>query len=114
MNQKTIKRIKEIKCVRILAYPFEQVIRQIRLKSYQKSEDAQYIRGLRDTHKGERCFVIGNGPSLTPADLDILAEKMVFCFAVNRIYKMYPKTVWRPSIYMTLDTFVIADAAEVI
>ena len=112
MNQRTVKRIKENRFVRIIAYPLVQTRRKVLLERYQKSEDSRYIRSLKDTYIGERCFVIGNGPSLTPEDLNILATHNIFCFAANRIYKIYPRTVWRPSIYMAIDRNVIGDSYE--
>lgn len=112
MDQKTVKRLKENKAIRILVYPIEQIRRRRRLNRYQSSEDAAYIRSLKGTHEGESCFVIGNGPSLQAEDLDTLAKAGVFCFAANRIYKIYPRTVWRPSLYMALDTYVLWDDFE--
>lgn len=38
---------------------------------------------LKDTHKGERCFVFGNGPSAK--DLDLSLFKNEFVFTVNQI-----------------------------
>jgi len=45
-----------------------------------------------------RAFVVGNGPSLLPSDLDKLGGDV--SFAVNRISKIYPLTAWRPSHYI--------------
>lgn len=44
------------------------------------------------------AYVIGNGPSLTPAVLDGLIGKNTF--AVNRIHLIYDKTDWRPTYYV--------------
>lgn len=56
---------------------------------------------LRDRHKGERCFVIGNGPSLAVEDLELLKNEVTF--AVNRIYKLFDETAWRPTYYLCID-----------
>ena len=45
-----------------------------------------------------RCFVIGNGSSLTYAQLDLIAGQP--SIACNRINLLYPLTAWRPSIYV--------------
>lgn len=45
-----------------------------------------------------RCFIVGNGKSLTPADLDLIAGQP--SIACNRINLLYPQTKWRPSIYV--------------
>lgn len=44
-----------------------------------------------------KCFVIGNGPSLSPALLESLEAP---CFAVNRIWKIFTETEWRPDYYV--------------
>lgn len=59
------------------------------------------IEGFKDIHKGERCFIIGNGPSLRADDLDKLIGE--YTFAVNRIYLIFEKTDWRPSYYAIQD-----------
>ncbi|MFQ5740322.1 MAG: hypothetical protein ACE5JX_15045 [Acidobacteriota bacterium] len=38
----------------------------------------QALRGLKDRFRGERCFVLGNGPSLKVHDLTHLREEFVF------------------------------------
>jgi uncharacterized Rossmann fold enzyme len=59
-------------------------------------------------HKGERCFIIGNGPSLSASDLDRLKNEVTF--AANRIYLMYNKTAWRPSYYALVDRLALIDS----
>lgn len=48
------------------------------------------ILKLKNKYQGKRCFIIGNGPSLTAEDLDKLENEI--CFAANRIYNIFPKT----------------------
>jgi len=45
-----------------------------------------------------RCFIIGNGKSLTVEQLDLIQGKP--SIACNRINKVYPFTKWRPTIYV--------------
>lgn len=59
------------------------------------------LRSYRDCHKGERCFLIGTGPSLKPEDLDLIAGEKAF--GCNMLYKLYDKTVWRPTYYCMTD-----------
>lgn len=54
-------------------------------------------------HTGERCILIGNGPSLTLEDLESAKEKGLVCFASNMIYKCYDKTRWRPDYHFFVD-----------
>ncbi len=44
-----------------------------------------------------RCYIIGNGASLTPEQLDKIVGKP--SIACNRISLIYPFTEWRPTIY---------------
>jgi hypothetical protein len=57
---------------------------------------------FRDRHKGRRCFVIGNGPSLKKQDLAPLANEITF--AVNSFY-LHPLVgeSWQPSYYFLSD-----------
>jgi len=60
------------------------------------------LEDLKNIHKGKRCFIIGNGPSLRMEDLDMLKKE--FTFGVNRIYLSFPKTSWRPTYYVIQDS----------
>ncbi len=60
------------------------------------------LLAMKDSHKGERCFLIGNGPSLTPEDLHLLKNE--YTFGTNMIYKIYDKTDWRPSFHCVSDS----------
>lgn len=44
-----------------------------------------------------KCYVIGNGPSISPALLESLDAP---AFAVNRIWKIFSQTTWRPEYYV--------------
>lgn len=67
----------------------------------------EHICRFKDKYKGKRCFIIGNGPSLTVSDLDKLAEKQEICFGLNVIHKIYPNTKWRPDFLCVSDPLVI-------
>lgn len=59
------------------------------------------MRAWQDIHAGKRCFLIGNGPSLRPEDLDRLQGEI--SFAVNRIGQIYDRTAWRPTYFCCMD-----------
>lgn len=69
--------------------------------AYEQSGKSERIQQYRNIHEGDRCFIIGNGPSLTVADLEKIREEK--SFATNRIYLMYDKTEWRPTYFMCQD-----------
>lgn len=69
---------------------------------------------FKDIHKGKRCFIIGNGPSLTIEDLEILHQNEEICFGSNMICRVYPKTNWRPKYYAIIDWLAIKNCLSVI
>lgn len=77
---------------------------------YIKQKYKKSFIALKDTHKGKRCFIIGNGPSLTAGDLSLLKNE--YTFAANRIYYMFDKTTWRPTFYCAQDQVVIDDIIQ--
>jgi hypothetical protein len=70
------------------------------------------IAALKDKHKGRRCFIIGNGPSLKIEDLDKLIGEVTF--ACNKIYLAFNQTQWRPTYYSILDVLVAENNRSVI
>lgn len=71
-------------------------------------EEGKILKKLRNIHKGKRCFIIGNGPSLTSEDLDILKAHNEITFAFNRIYHIFDSTSWRPTYYISQDERMLA------
>jgi hypothetical protein len=67
--------------------------------------DTLLLNTLRNKHLGKRCFVIGNGPSLTVADLDRL--RFEYTFAANKIYLAFSDTKWRPTYFSCEDPLVM-------
>lgn len=70
------------------------------------ADQAEQFAKWKDSHKGERCFIVGNGPSLAMNDLELLKDE--FCFGANQIFFAFDKTSWRPDVYLTVnvDTFL--------
>lgn len=66
-------------------------------------------RGYRDRHRGSRCFIIGNGPSLNQTDLHRLRGE--YTFGLNRIYLLFPELGFPTSYYVTINTLVIEQCA---
>lgn len=61
------------------------------------------LKKLHNIHAGEKCFVIGNGPSLKAEDLEVIKNKGLVTFAFNRIYHIFDQTSWRPTYYISQD-----------
>lgn len=66
---------------------------------YKNEEIAQ----MKDTHKGERCFIVATGPSLRTEDLEKLHENKEFCISMNSIFKSFSQYNWRPDIWLCVD-----------
>ena len=57
---------------------------------------------VENKYNGERIFLIGNGPSLSETPLDRLTSE--YTFGVNKIYKKFDDSVWRPDFYLLMHT----------
>ena len=68
------------------------------------------LAGFKDIHRGRRCFILGNGPSLKRTDLSRLRDE--FTFGVNRIYLMFPELGFPTSYYLSVNSLVIEQCAE--
>ena len=64
----------------------------------------QKLYDLRDTHCGDRCFVVATGPSLRNEDLEKIKNEITF--SLNSIVKVFGKTSWRPTYYCVQDNLV--------
>ena len=52
------------------------------------------IRQFRKRHEGQRCVIMGNGPSLNNTDFSLLQNEI--CFGLNKIFLLFRKTTFRP------------------
>jgi len=71
-----------------------------------------HLAVLKNRHKGKRCFVIGNGPSLRISDLDKIHNNNDIAIASNKIYLAFEETDWRPTYYTVADLLVAENNAE--
>lgn len=80
------------------------------LKHFELTKWGKSLQRLKGAYSGKRCFIIGNGPSLQPEDLDRLVDEYTFAF--NRIYCIFDKTMWRPTFYCTQDAKIAKASAK--
>jgi hypothetical protein len=64
---------------------------------------------FRDKHKNERCFIIGNGPSLNRMDLSPLKDEVTF--GLNRIYLLFDRLGFCTSYYIAVNPNVVEQSA---
>lgn len=60
----------------------------------------------------ERCFILGNGPSLNLLDLSRLKHEVTF--GVNGIFFIFNRMGFKPTFYVVEDHLVAEDRAEII
>jgi len=82
----------------------------------QEERDPRYrasvrrIAALKDKHHGERCFIIGNGPSLKNTDLSLLKDEVTF--GMNRIYLLFDRVGFVTTYYVSVNKLVIEQSAH--
>lgn len=67
------------------------------------------MRAMQNIHRSQRCFIIGNGPSLKQTDLTKL--KGEFTFGLNRIYLMFPQLGFSTTYFVSINDLVIEQCA---
>ena len=70
------------------------------------------IKKYKNKYKGQRCFIIGNGPSLKVSDLEKLKSEITF--VSHGIYYIYDQTDWRPTFYCAQDAKFINQRSSLI
>jgi hypothetical protein len=82
---------------------------EIDAANVQRANSALLARNeiFRDRHKGRRCFVIGNGPSLNAQNLSPLAGELTF--VTNSFYKHPTLDEWQPDYYFMSDPCLFDD-----
>ena len=73
----------------------------IERKRKKNSENYNELLKMKDKYHGERCFVVGTGPSLKMDDLELIKEE--YSISVNSILLSFPDTEWRPTFYAIQD-----------
>jgi uncharacterized Rossmann fold enzyme len=75
-----------------------------------RRESIARLKSLKDIHKGQRAFIIGNGPSLKNTDLAKLKNE--FTFGLNRIYLMFPELGFSTTYLVSINDLVIEQCAS--
>lgn len=95
--------------LRLAAWPLRRGASKL---GYPLSRRDRRIAGLADRHRGQRAFILGNGPSLQVSDLDLLQDEITF--ASNKIYLAFDDTPWRPTYYSVIDVLVARNNRDAI
>ena len=73
-------------------------------------ENQERIKNYRGIHRGERCFIIANGPSLLKTNLDLIKNEC--SIGLNRIYLHFNNTSFRPTYYVAVNELVLEQFAR--
>lgn len=65
------------------------------------AESKEVIKKFKDKHKGERCFIIGTGPSLNKTNLSLIKDEIIF--GVNLLYRGYDTLGIKSTYYCLAD-----------
>ena len=70
-----------------------------------RRESIRRLAALKDRHKGQRAFIIGNGPSLKQTDLSRLRNECTF--GMNRFYLAFPELGFHTTYFAATNDLVI-------
>lgn len=101
ISQILTEKLRDITLFRVICKPWKDYKIHELNEQYIKAGYGEQLKALKNTHTGERCFIIGNGPSLKPEDLEHLKNECTF--AANRIFDIFSETTWRPWSYVVID-----------
>lgn len=69
----------------------------LRVNRLNRTSSYERLKKIKNKHRGERCFIIATGPSLTIEDLEKLKNETTI--SMNTICLAFEETTWRPTYY---------------
>jgi hypothetical protein len=75
-----------------------------------RRDTVQRLPHLKDIHKGERCFILGNGPSLRQTNLQCLKNE--YTFGLNRIFMAFPEMGYSTSYYVSINDLMVEQSVD--
>ena len=85
-------------------YPHKSLALEERLDL---APDCDKLLQFKNKHEGERCIIVGNGPSLNEMDLSLIKDE--YTFAVNGIFYKSNETGFMPTYYVVEDSSVMRE-----
>lgn len=106
-NETAVRLYEESYRLRMLA---EARISYWKKRILRSSREKENIYRFKDKCNGERCFIVGTGPSLTKEDLNLIKNEI--SFSVNHGYQAYKNCDWRADYYVLMDDNIGSDMYE--
>lgn len=72
--------------------------------------EASRLKAFHDIHRGEDCFLIGNGPSLNKMDLKVLND--YYTIGLNKIFLLFERTGLNINYHVCVNRFVIEQCTQ--
>jgi hypothetical protein len=111
--RQTLKKILPVSIVKLLGETWDGLERAREIPSATfhpwRRESIQHIKALKDKYRDERCFIIGNGPSLKNTDLHKL--RWEYTIGMNRFFLAFPELGFQSSFYLCVNDLVIEQSA---
>lgn len=99
---------------RIRASLEARVVQPWTMKHFEKTQYGKALALYKGKYAGQKCFLIGNGPSLRAEDLTAIHNAGIPTFAFNRVYNIFDQTPWRPTFYISQDEKMLSGCAETV
>ena len=74
-----------------------------------RRDSIRRLAAYQNRHRGQRCFIIGNGPSLRNTDLSNLRGEATF--GLNRIFLAFPEMGFSTTYLVSINDLVIEQSA---
>lgn len=75
-----------------------------------RRKSINHLEKIRNKYRGERCFVMGNGPSLKETDVSLLHNE--FTFGMNRVYLAFEEWGFKTSFLVAVNDLVIEQSRD--
>ena len=99
---------------RLTASVHARIVQPWQIKHFSRTASGKKLAAYRNKYAGQRCFFIGNGPSLRAEDLTRLHEAGEITFGFNRVYNIFDQTPWRPTFYISQDEKMLSGCADTV
>lgn len=75
-----------------------------------RKESVRRLQGYKNIYAGERCFIIGNGPSLKKTNMRLIENE--YTFGMNRIFLMFPELGFKTSFLVSVNDLVVEQSVQ--
>lgn len=88
----------------------ERKLKRDYLEGFERTQNFEMLMNIKGKFSGQRCFIVGNGPSLNELDLSLLIDE--HCFLFNGAYELIEKYQLSKAYLAIEDRLVMEDHCE--